>query len=175
MRKIEKTAGLLAFALSAVYYILNRYPGLAFIDSGELALSSLVLGVPHPTGYPLYVILTRPATIFLSRPIESVTIFSALLTGITVFIFFYFTNLLLHDLLNNHKIRTVCALIMALVFAFAPVISAQATTNEVYGLSLLINLIIMLCIFRHIESRSPGQKFRYLLLVFYLVYYQFFY
>ncbi len=50
------------FAASAglvcvVIYILTLFPSITFLDSGELAAVSYTFGVPHPTGYPLFLII----------------------------------------------------------------------------------------------------------------------
>lgn len=50
------------FAVSAgliclVIYTLTLFPSITFLDSGELAAVSFTFGVPHPTGYPLFLII----------------------------------------------------------------------------------------------------------------------
>ena len=40
-----------------VIYILTMHPTVGFIDSGELAAVVYTFGVPHPTGYPLFLLL----------------------------------------------------------------------------------------------------------------------
>jgi len=50
------------FAASAglvclVIYILTLFPSITFLDSGELAAVSYTFGVPHPTGYPLFLVI----------------------------------------------------------------------------------------------------------------------
>jgi hypothetical protein len=169
MRSIERAAGYIVFLLSAIYYILNRYSGPAFIDSGELALASYTLGIPHPTGYPLYIILTRPATLFFDRPIEAVTVFSAVIGALAVFIFYHLFILISRDLLSDCRNRVVCGVLAAMIFAIAPIVAAQGTTNEVYGLSLLINLIIVYLVNWYLHSSHFNNNFRQLTLVFYMV------
>ena len=53
--------GLALFALYAVGACPTIYVG----DSGELAAAVHVLGIPHPTGYPLYVLLGKLWTLFV--------------------------------------------------------------------------------------------------------------
>ncbi|HMT11774.1 MAG TPA: DUF2723 domain-containing protein, partial [Ignavibacteria bacterium] len=50
------------FAVSAgliclVIYTLTLFPSITFLDSGGLAAVSFTFGVPHPTGYPLFLII----------------------------------------------------------------------------------------------------------------------
>lgn len=54
---VPRGAALAAFAL----YVLAAPSGLYWLDSGELAASGLGLGVAHPTGFPLYMVLVKAA------------------------------------------------------------------------------------------------------------------
>lgn len=38
-------------------YILTLYPSVGFMDSGELAAACYTFGIPHPTGYPLFILI----------------------------------------------------------------------------------------------------------------------
>ena len=40
-----------------VIYILTMHPSVGFVDSGELAAAVYTFGVPHPTGYPLFLLI----------------------------------------------------------------------------------------------------------------------
>ena len=55
----------LALALAGVFlvlflvYVATLMPTVVDQDSGELVAASHVLGIPHPTGYPLWALLGR--------------------------------------------------------------------------------------------------------------------
>ncbi|MBD3170414.1 MAG: DUF2723 domain-containing protein, partial [candidate division Zixibacteria bacterium] len=49
----------IAGAIAFVIYFLTAHRGVQFIDSGELAVVAHTLGIAHPTGYPLYTLITR--------------------------------------------------------------------------------------------------------------------
>jgi hypothetical protein len=51
-------SGVAALAL----YAFTLAPTVGFVDSGELITAVSELGVPHPPGFPLYVLLTHPIT-----------------------------------------------------------------------------------------------------------------
>ncbi|MBI4236213.1 MAG: DUF2723 domain-containing protein, partial [Chloroflexi bacterium] len=55
-------AALLLYAVTAAQTITWRNQG---ADSGELTAAVMTLGVPHPPGYPTYVLLGRLATVLL--------------------------------------------------------------------------------------------------------------
>ena len=59
---------LLAFALAAAVfgvYLWTLCPTLYWGDCGELATVAVTLGIPHPTGYPLYCLLGKAWTLLL--------------------------------------------------------------------------------------------------------------
>ena len=57
-------AAALAAAIFAVY-ALGACRSIYVGDSGELVTAAHVLGVPHPTGYPLYVLLGKLWTLLV--------------------------------------------------------------------------------------------------------------
>src|ERR1041384_4723572 len=59
-----KTLALGVFVVSLVVYSLTLAPTVTLVDSGELILAAQSLGVAHPPGFPLYVLLAHLATLF---------------------------------------------------------------------------------------------------------------
>jgi tetratricopeptide (TPR) repeat protein len=62
-------SGLVVFVASLAVYSLTLAPTVTLVDSGELIVAAKSLGVAHPPGFPLYVILAHLATLI---PIGSV-------------------------------------------------------------------------------------------------------
>ncbi len=56
-KNIKHIYAILAGIICLVIYILTLHPAVGFIDSGELAAACCTFGVPHPTGYPLFLLL----------------------------------------------------------------------------------------------------------------------
>lgn len=54
---------LVVFGLSLAVYTLTLAPTVTLVDSGELILAARSLGVAHPPGFPLYVLLAHLATL----------------------------------------------------------------------------------------------------------------
>lgn len=108
----DRYLGLLIFATLFAVYIRTAAPTVAFGDSGELITAAATLGVPHPTGFPLYLLagklfsliipfgdvafrlnllsamcgaLAAAAVFFLVRALgqyKSMAVFAALFTGL---------------------------------------------------------------------------------------------
>src|SRR5258708_548669 len=55
----EALAATIAFVVVTLVYLATMMPGPAFMDTGEFQTVTYVLGVAHPTGYPLYTILGK--------------------------------------------------------------------------------------------------------------------
>lgn len=113
-----------AFACGACWTI---YVG----DSGELATAVRVMGIPHPSGYPLYVLLGRlftllvPAGSFAWR----LSLFSAACSAGACGV--------LYRLARAAGLGVAAAAAGALTFAFSPSFWAEANVQRVYGLGAL--------------------------------------
>lgn len=105
-------------------------------DGGELITAAVTLGVPHPPGYPTYVLLGKLIS-FL--PIEPVAyrfhLFSALCTagaaGLVTATVFKLSS-------ESAKSSSLLASVPGLLFAFSPLVWQQAVVAEVYSLNLLL-------------------------------------
>src|SRR5215510_7343726 len=52
------------FIAALLLYIRTLAPTVTLVDSGELIVAARTLGVAHPPGFPLYVLLAHLATLF---------------------------------------------------------------------------------------------------------------
>lgn len=79
-----------AFLLPFIFYIFTLAPSVGFTDAGELAASALTLGIAHPSGYPLFIILAHlwAALPFSASNIYQMNLFSAFITAASVPFFF---------------------------------------------------------------------------------------
>ena len=57
-RRVDWMAFWLTFLISFGVYFYTMGPTVTLEDSGELAVASDYLGVPHPPGYPIWTLLT---------------------------------------------------------------------------------------------------------------------
>ena len=82
------TLSALAVALiTTVLCLLTMNRTFGFIDAGEMAAAAATFGVPHPTGYPLLMLLGKSATIlFPGRDVTALNVLAALLVGASAFV-----------------------------------------------------------------------------------------
>jgi hypothetical protein len=105
----------------------------AATDGGELITASFTLGVPHPPGYPTYVVLGKLVSLLpLGTVAFRYNLFSAVCAALAAG--------LLVAAIRAHwggRVRPVTAIAAALAFAWLPLVWSQAVVAEVYALNLL--------------------------------------
>lgn len=145
-------------------------------DAGELAMSQATLSIPHPTGYPLFILI---GFLFSKIPLTFTTIFQLnLLNSIwcaltvvmlikTASIILSNLNLLLnknsrfYDQLNMYTERGIVfsSIFSGLMLAFSATFWLQSTRVEVYSLQIFISsLIIFFTVKTIVEFEKEGVK-----------------
>lgn len=73
------------FIISLTVYLLTLAPTVTFVDSGELIVAAKSLGVAHPPGFPLYILLAHLATLVpIGNVAQRVNFASALFAALAV-------------------------------------------------------------------------------------------
>lgn len=130
----KKTAAVTSIIAFSVY-LLTLAPDLTWFhfggDGGELITASVTLGVPHPTGYPTYILLGK---LFSLLPIGSVAFRFNLFSAVVAAAAAGLVTAVAQHFAPAHP-RAAAA--TGLSFAFAPLVWSQAVITEVYGLNLL--------------------------------------
>lgn len=152
------TAGL-AFSL----YLITLAPGLTWAnfgaDGGEFLAAAVVNGVPHPPGYPLYVLLLQgwlalwgwllPESDLAWRG----NLFSALGAAISAGITAHLVYRLGRDGVNQ---RTLRATVVTLAWAISPLLWGQALITEVYALHGVLFTLLAWVLLAY-QPRSLGH------------------
>jgi hypothetical protein len=129
---------------SFLVYMLALAPGLTWAhqgaDGGELVTAAVVNGVPHPPGYPLYMLLLQSwlgVTHALGLGAD-LNWRSALLSASLAALSVAFTCLTAVHLLRGQQHRHAWAALAALAWAISPLLWTQAVIAEVYALHALL-------------------------------------
>jgi hypothetical protein len=92
--------------LTFIVYLFTMMPDLGFTDSGELAAAAHVLGIAHPTGYPLYTIIAHVWS--LISPFSTVydlNLLAGIFTALSVGIFSLILNEILEIFFESNEAR----------------------------------------------------------------------
>jgi hypothetical protein len=119
------------FFLPLVMYVKTLLPTVGEHDTFEFQVLSHTLGIAHPTGYPLYILLGK---LFTLLPIGNVAYrlnLSSALFAASATVLLYAT---IH-LLTRHRAASALS---ALTFAFSYSFWSQAVVAEVYALNALL-------------------------------------
>jgi hypothetical protein len=125
-------------------------------DSGDLLVASATLGIPHPTGYPLYVLLGRVATLLpVGTTAFRINLVSALAGATGVF----FVARLALELAPaaGASALAVAALAASLLYAFSQGAWSQSVVAEVYTLNVAFLAAILWALAR--AQRTGSNRF----------------
>ncbi|MBI2886593.1 MAG: DUF2723 domain-containing protein [Chloroflexi bacterium] len=111
-------------------------------DSGELATAAFYLGVAHPTGYPLYVLL---GWLFSHLPVGSAALGLNLLSAVSgaMAVALLAAVVMEGQRHNPPLVGAGGAATGALLLAFSPLFWSQASVTEVYALGSLFVLLTL--------------------------------
>jgi hypothetical protein len=152
----NKTNWLLTFCVTLfifLIYLASLCPTLYLIDSGELATVSYTLGVAHPTGYPLYTLISFFFSHLPGSPIFNLNLLSALFSSLAAGFLLYGSAFDQRDSTGSLA-DEVHYFLPAFLFAFAPTVWRTSVTNEVYPLTGLFCVLILFLLFRVKRDRD---------------------
>lgn len=143
---------IIASALSIaalILYTRTMAPGLLPGDAGEFQLSVWRLGLAHPTGYPLYMLVghvwQRALGIFSVSPATALNGLSAVFAALSVGCIYLF---MLQTPVSSAVNRRTIAVFSALLLTANSVFWSQALIAEVYTLQSLLFLLLLLALQR---------------------------
>ena len=132
-------------------YLMTICPTVIGQDSGELVSAAHVLGIPHPTGYPLWTMLARA---FDFLPVGHTSAYriallsavsAAAAAGLLTWLVIALTGLLLPGAFSG------------LAFAFWLPTWSQAARPEVYALEALLFAVFLVTLWKWDADRSPKR------------------
>ena len=149
---LDAAAGAGVFAAALTTYVLTAPRSIASSDSAELTAAAASLGIPHPPGYPLYVLVGR---LFAAVPAGDMGFRLNLMSGV----FGALAALAVYAIVLELTRHRISAAVAALSLAFSYHFWGQSLVAEVYTLdaALLGGLIYALCVWE--RTRRPGALY----------------
>jgi hypothetical protein len=159
-------AGGLVFALYAITLARTT----AFWDTSEYIATAHIMGIPHPPGNPLFVVLGRAWSVLLSplglSVAVKVNLFSAFMSATAHALWFLVVHHILRYFSEDRTFRLVGAAAAVLVSATAFTVWNQSNVNEkVYTVSLLTIALLTWLAVRWQENLGKGKDDHLLVLM----------
>ncbi|MDR1813054.1 MAG: DUF2723 domain-containing protein [Candidatus Fibromonas sp.] len=158
--------------LGAVGYALTMAPTVSFWDCGEFIAASNVLGIPHPPGYPLFILLGRVFILlfgWIRGPAFAVNLFSVISSILCCLLIFEITVKILPKELEGRiyfgrSLRNLLGFFAASISLFGDTFWFNAVEAGSYGISMFV---IMLEIWAVLKWKETLEN-KYLLLILYI-------
>ena len=175
--RINRLIALFLFALSFLVYYDTMAPSVSYWDCGEFIAVSYTLGVPHPPGSPLFLLLGRIASMLpFSEDIAfRVNLLSPLSSAFAVF----FLYLIIVQVVNHWRgkieskqdalIAFGAGVVGSLTFAFTDSHWFNAVEAEVYSFSTFFTAIVVWLILLWSEKADEKGHERYILIIAYMI------
>lgn len=163
-------AGLLVFGL----YVLTLAPSTALWDASEYIATAHTLGIPHPPGNSLFVMLGRVWIVLLGFTGLPVAVRMNLLAAATssgaAFFYFLISHRILTTMVRQRAMALAGAAISVLLSATAYTVWNQSNVNEkVYTISVLVIAAVSWLTIRWMDRKDEPGSERLLLLAGYLM------
>lgn len=148
-RRLDRATALAAAAVALLAYGAALPARITFGgDCGELATAAWCLGVPHPTGYPLWLLLAKAASLLL--PWGSIAwrmaALSAICGALTVGVCTWLVVRATHD--------RPAGLVAGLTLLCCGPVGSQATIVEVYTLQLAVLAMVLFAQLEWVRTRD---------------------
>jgi hypothetical protein len=167
----------LVFVASLIIYAMTMADSVSFWDCGEFAACSYTLGVPHPPGSPLFILLGRVFTMLpLSHDISvRVTWISVLASAFAIMLAYLIIVRLIRHIRGREKstldkiIAYGGGIVGALSLSWSYSMWFNAVESEVYALSqFFTHITVWLALVWYERADEPGNE-RYLLAIAYMM------
>lgn len=189
-RKLNVLLGWLVFLIATTVYFITLEDTVSLWDCGEYIMAAYKLEVGHPPGAPLFMLLGRLFTFFLTDMTDValwINRMSALSSSFTIlFMFWSITSLVRKMVLQRKKELSKGDLIAimgsgivgSLAYTFSETFWFSAVEGEVYAMSSLFTAIVFWAILKWDEEMALLQSGklgvdaapnRWLLLIFFLI------
>ena len=167
----------IVFLVSFLVYYDTMAPTVSFWDCGEFIATSHTLGVPHPPGSPLFLIIGRVFSMIPFSPDIAfrVNLISVFVSALAVMLLYLIiVKIIAHwrgGIKENSDVIIAFggALVGALTFAFTDSHWFNAVEAEVYSMSTFFTAIVVWLILHWSERAEEQGNERYILIIAYMI------
>jgi len=175
LKVLHRIIASVLFVFTLTIYLSTIAPTLSFWDCGEFIACSVIMGVPHPPGSPLYLLVGHMFSYLpFGDPGWRVNLISALVSAFCV-VLLYLTIVRLIRIYRGQEESLLNALITygggvvgALTFAFTHSFWWNAVEAEVYAASQFLTAAVFYLIVRWADEADDPRSDRLLLIIAYI-------
>ena len=151
-------------------YTVTLSPSTAFWDTSEYIATAHILGIPHPPGNPLFVLMARTWELLLAplglSVATRINLFSTLMGSMAHALWFLAVHHILSFFSDDRRFRLVGAIAAVVVSATAFTVWNQSNVNEkVYTVSLMTIALLTWLAFHWRENLGKGRDDNLLILI----------
>ncbi|MFC1551273.1 DUF2723 domain-containing protein [Candidatus Latescibacterota bacterium] len=183
-KKINSITALIVFTVMLFLYLRTTAPGITFWDSSEIAACAAIMGVPHPPGSPLLILLGRvmvciPFYDLRGGGFESiayrVNLIAVLSGALTVMLSYLITVKLIaritpfRGMLRYDGFIMFGGIVAAFLTGLSPLFWENAVAIETYMPALMISMLAVFLTLKWEEKCEDPRYARYLLCAAYLI------
>lgn len=186
-RRFNNIIGWAVGLTACLVYILTMERTGSLWDCGEFVSSAYKLGIPHPPGAPLFILLGRLFTLFTPQDAAiGVNLLSALASGLSILFLFWTITHFGRRLVENKQGQLTsgsifsimsAGVIGALAYTFSDSFWYSAVEGEVYALSSFFTAVVFWAILRweHEDAKAGDDDVkrtkaeRWIILIFFMM------
>lgn len=160
-----------AAAVVLAIYIITLGPTTAFWDTSEYIAAAKVLGIPHPPGNPLFVLMAHVWGLIplVEHYAVRINLFAALTSALSAGLWFLIAERWMRNLVRHRGARLAAAFAGILIGATAWTVWNQSTVNEkVYTVSLLSLALVMWLAVHWADDKPGAHRDRWVILIAYV-------
>ncbi len=169
--------GVIAFLVSFIGYLKTMAPTVSFWDCGEFIACSNILGVPHPPGTPLFILVGKFFMLLgiFNTPAVNTNFISVLAAAATVVLAYLLIVKVISLIIKpqdflSHLGINIGALTGSLLMAFSSTFWFNSVETEVYSLAMFLFLAILLLSIKWAEQRQAGGNDMLMVIIAYLTF-----
>ena len=170
----------MVFIFVFLVYLYTMAPTVSFWDCGEFIACSYILGVPHPPGFPLFVLIGRVFTLLplfgsIAPRVNFISVFSS---ALTVWLAYLLIVRIGQHMLNSGSegiagswkrfVAYAGGISGSLFLGFSRTYWSSAVEAEVYGVAMLLMILIAYLGLLWLERRGESGSDRLLVLIAFL-------
>lgn len=147
---------LFSFVIPTVVYIWFLTPNINTGDAGELVTSAYFLGIAHPPGYPLYLIILK---LFFFLPLGNIAFRAALVSALFGALTIFLISKIVRHFTKESLVPYVSAVSVMISYPFfnQAIIAKFYTLNSFLTVTIIYTLLISLA---HLDSKEKTKKWQ---------------